>query len=81
MKALRSTPLSLCRRRDGVAGARQRSGGAEVPVPVLLGPRQCGKSTPACHLLAGRKGPAASLDLERPSRVRRLRDPELSLSQ
>ena len=53
----------------------------EVPVTALLGPRQCGKSTLARHLLSQWPGESVYLDLERPSHVRRLRDPELFLSQ
>jgi uncharacterized protein len=52
-----------------------------VPVTALLGPRQCGKSTLAAHLLAQWKGESVYLDLERPSHARRMRDPELFLSQ
>lgn len=53
----------------------------EVPVTAVLGPRQCGKSTLARHLLAQRAGESVYLDLERPSHARRLADPELYLSQ
>lgn len=58
----------------------RRSLGA-VPVTVLLGPRQCGKSTLARHLLDEWAGESLYLDLERPSHARRMRDPELFLSQ
>jgi predicted AAA+ superfamily ATPase len=54
---------------------------AEVPVTALLGPRQCGKSTLALRVLSGWKGETVYLDLERPSHLRRLRDPELFLVQ
>ena len=54
---------------------------AEVPITGLLGPRQCGKSTMAQHVLASRDDRAIYLDLERPSHLRRLRDPELFLTQ
>ncbi|MDU9047961.1 MAG: ATP-binding protein [Candidatus Electrothrix sp. Rat3] len=46
------------------------------PVTALLGPRQCGKSTLAKHLLSQRDD-AVFLDLERPSDLRKLTDPEL----
>lgn len=42
---------------------------------ALLGPRQCGKSTLALEILAGLR-PSVYLDLERPSDLSRLRDPE-----
>ena len=47
----------------------------QFPAVGLLGPRQCGKSTLARALLAERAG-GVYLDLERPSDVARLRDPE-----
>jgi predicted AAA+ superfamily ATPase len=53
----------------------------EAPVTALLGPRQCGKSTLARHLLASWSGRTVYLDLERPSHARRLGDPELFLGQ
>jgi predicted AAA+ superfamily ATPase len=47
----------------------------QFPAVAILGPRQCGKSTLARKVLAG--FPAARhLDLERPSDLARLRDPE-----
>jgi predicted AAA+ superfamily ATPase len=46
------------------------------PVTALLGPRQCGKSTLAKHLLIHQNNPLF-LDLERPSDLRKLTDPEL----
>ena len=49
------------------------------PGVVLLGPRQCGKSTLARALLEGVPG-ASYLDLERPSDAARLRDPEAFFS-
>ncbi|XCN74157.1 MAG: ATP-binding protein [Candidatus Electrothrix aestuarii] len=49
---------------------------ASFPVTALLGPRQCGKSTLAKHLLSQRDD-AVFLDLERPSDLRKLTDPEL----
>jgi predicted AAA+ superfamily ATPase len=49
------------------------------PAVALLGPRQCGKSTLAKHLLASGK-PGVYLDLEKPSDAARLSDPEWFLS-
>ena len=46
-----------------------------MPAAALLGPRQCGKSTLARHIISKRKD-AQYLDLERPSDVNKLRDPE-----
>ncbi len=48
---------------------------ARAPAVAILGPRQCGKSTLARHLLAGR--PAVALDLQRRSDLNKLADPEL----
>ncbi|MEA2113927.1 MAG: ATP-binding protein [Thermodesulfobacteriota bacterium] len=45
------------------------------PVTALLGPRQCGKSTLAAKALLGRDD-MIFLDLERPSDLRKLDDPE-----
>ena len=45
------------------------------PIVAILGPRQAGKSTLARHLL-GRIPKAVYLDLERPSDLRKLTDPE-----
>ncbi|MGD8717122.1 MAG: ATP-binding protein, partial [Desulfobacterales bacterium] len=45
------------------------------PVTALLGPRQCGKSTLARHVVAGRAD-TVYLDLERPSDLRKLEDAE-----
>lgn len=50
------------------------------PVTALIGPRQCGKSTLARHILSGRKD-ALFLDLELPSDMRKLQDPELFLQE
>ncbi len=47
----------------------------QMPAVALLGARQCGKSTLARHLLAGRDD-VLYLDLERPVDLRRLEDPE-----
>ncbi|MDD4102723.1 MAG: ATP-binding protein [Kiritimatiellae bacterium] len=49
------------------------------PVVAILGPRQCGKSTLAKHLLDGMKN-ALYLDLEKPSDLAKLEDAELFLS-
>jgi predicted AAA+ superfamily ATPase len=46
------------------------------PVTAVLGPRQSGKSTLARHVVANHKD-ALYLDLERPSDLRKLEDPEL----
>jgi len=46
------------------------------PVTAILGPRQCGKSTLAKHILSARED-ALFLDLQRPSDLRKLTDPEL----
>lgn len=49
---------------------------ADSPVVALLGPRQCGKTTLVRETLAGRPD-VVYLDLERPSDLAKLRDPEL----
>lgn len=46
------------------------------PVVAILGPRQCGKSSLAKHLLKGVEN-SITLDLERPSDLRKLDDPEM----
>lgn len=46
------------------------------PVVALLGPRQCGKSTLAKHII-GKNPDFIYLDLEKPSDLRKLDDPEL----
>lgn len=46
-----------------------------VPVVAILGPRQCGKSTLAKEIISGINN-KIYLDLERPSDINRLRDPE-----
>jgi len=60
-------------------GARQalKLAVANNPVAVLLGPRQCGKTTLARELADGQ--PSAFFDLERPSDRAKLREPELLL--
>jgi hypothetical protein len=45
------------------------------PVTALLGPRQCGKSTLARHVVTGRAD-TVYLDLEKPSDLRKLEDAE-----
>ena len=50
------------------------------PVTALIGPRQCGKLTLARHVLQSRKD-ALILDLELPSDMRKLGDPELFLQE
>jgi predicted AAA+ superfamily ATPase len=47
----------------------------QVPAVVILGPRQCGKTTLARHLV-GNLPDVLYLDLERPSDLSRLADPE-----
>lgn len=49
---------------------------ADSPVVAVLGPRQCGKTTLVQETVGGRPG-AVYLDLERPSDLGKLRDPEL----
>ena len=56
-------------------GAAVRRRLAANPVVALLGPRQSGKSTLAKHLLEDRDA-TVYLDLERPSDLRKLSDPE-----
>jgi predicted AAA+ superfamily ATPase len=48
----------------------------EFPAVALLGPRQVGKTTLARDLIAGDPAEAVFLDLERPSDLARLADPE-----
>ena len=50
------------------------------PVVAVLGPRQCGKSTLVKHLRK-EMGSSIYLDLERPSDLAKLSDPELFLSR
>lgn len=50
-----------------------------MPGVVILGPRQCGKSTLAKAIIS-EIGKAVYLDLERPSDVSKLRDPEAFFS-
>ena len=46
------------------------------PVTAILGPRQCGKSTLAKHIVSKRED-TLFLDLQRPYDLRKLTDPEL----
>lgn len=50
-----------------------------APVVALLGPRQVGKTTLARDVAAAWTGPVTYLDLERPSDLARLAEPELTL--
>ena len=50
------------------------------PVAAVIGPRQCGKSTLVRHLRE-KLGASVYLDLERPSDLAKLSDPELFLSR
>jgi uncharacterized protein len=52
---------------------------AEFPIVAVLGPRQCGKTTLIRETL-GRRSGVVYLDLERPSDLGKLRDPELFFS-
>ena len=49
---------------------------ADFPVVAILGPRQCGKTTLVQETVGDRPG-VVYLDLERPSDLGKLRDPEL----
>ena len=51
----------------------------DFPAVAVLGPRQCGKSTLARKIIAKRKD-AIYLDLERPTDLAKLQEPELFLS-
>jgi uncharacterized protein len=48
----------------------------QFPAVAILGPRQCGKTTLAKHILEAMPG-SIILDLESPSDIAKLRDPEL----
>jgi predicted AAA+ superfamily ATPase len=50
------------------------------PAVGILGPRQCGKSTLARAIL-GQTPASTYLDLERPSDLRKLQEPELFFEQ
>jgi len=60
-------------RRFITGGIRQKL--QNIPAIVILGPRQCGKSTLAKAIIS-EIADAVYLDLERPSDVSKLRDPE-----
>ncbi|MFD2532982.1 ATP-binding protein [Gracilimonas halophila] len=51
------------------------------PVTAILGPRQCGKSTLAKHMISELDREAVYLDLERPSDLQKLEDAEWFLSR
>ena len=53
---------------------------AQNPVTAVIGPRQCGKSTLVRHALKSHKN-TLFLDLELPSDLRKLSDPELFLRE
>ena len=54
---------------------------SSFPVVVLLGPRQCGKSTLAGMIISNNPNSWIYLDLERPSDLRKLDDSEHFLNQ
>ena len=54
---------------------------SRFPVVALIGPRQVGKTTLALNVAAEIGRPIVHLDLERPSHVARLAEPELYLEQ
>ena len=60
--------------------AQARAALRRAPAVAILGPRQCGKSTLARRLVAGRRD-ALYLDLERPSDRAKLAEPELFLAR
>ena len=64
----------------GAFEAEARAALRRAPAVAILGPRQCGKSTLARRIAAGRNG-AVYLDLERPSDQARLAEPELFLAR
>jgi hypothetical protein len=64
-------PVTIPRFLDGHVRRALR----QVPAVAILGPRQCGKTTLARHLV-GNLPEVLYLDLERPSDVSRLTDPE-----
>jgi predicted AAA+ superfamily ATPase len=53
-----------------------KTGLSNTPVTVILGPRQCGKSTLAGHIAEGFKK-TTYLDLERPSDISKVQNPEI----
>ncbi|HWN44009.1 MAG TPA: ATP-binding protein [Thermoanaerobaculia bacterium] len=60
------------RKIQGLIAARL----ADFPIVAVLGPRQCGKTTLVRETVGGHPG-VVYLDLERPSDLGKLRDPEL----
>jgi len=54
---------------------------SRFPVVALIGPRQVGKTTLALNVAAEAGRPIVHLDLERPSHVARLAEPERYLEQ
>ncbi|NCC50829.1 MAG: hypothetical protein EOM20_06380 [Spartobacteria bacterium] len=52
----------------------------QMPAVCLLGPRQCGKSTLVRTLVSHQPTPYVYLDLERPSDLAKMTDPEQFLS-
>lgn len=52
----------------------------QFPVVAIIGPRQCGKTTLAKQLYAGKKNNSLYFDLESPSDKSRFKDPEYFLS-
>jgi predicted AAA+ superfamily ATPase len=53
---------------------------ANFPVTAIIGPRQCGKSTMARYLISMVNRETIYLDLERPSDLQKLQEPEWFLS-
>ena len=60
---------------DRIIAEDVRLGLKNNPVTAVVGPRQCGKSTLIRHLVSYDR-PFVYLDLERPSDLRKLDDPE-----
>jgi len=65
--------------REGLAGEVLRLL-RRAPVVTLLGPRQIGKTTLARDVAAAFGGPVSTFDLEQPSALARLAEPELALA-
>lgn len=65
---------------DRILQAQISAGLKAFPAVAILGPRQCGKSTLAQKIMEN-SGDTVYLDLERPSDVQKLTEPELFLSQ
>ncbi|VGO16792.1 hypothetical protein PDESU_05384 [Pontiella desulfatans] len=51
------------------------------PIVAVIGPRQCGKTTLVRSIVENRKSDALYLDLEKPSHLAKLQDPEIFLAQ